>query len=461
MLQNYAKETLALSFLITSLLSFGNTGNRVILDAESSININGLVTVYKDVSHNMDIYKLKDASFQQKFQPHSSRQINYGFIHSTIWCKWQVINKSPIPVYLEINNPILDSIEFFVFINDSLVQHNIGGMLLPFKNRDININRICYKIPGDSSKSVLQTMYLKLKSESAVECSLTLSNEQYILYRSRGLSLLFGIYLGIILIMAFYNFVLFFFIRDPAYLYYFLYVLLLAILNCWLKGYGFQYIWFKWPYFNHLGTIIVSFPAIATILFGISFLNIDKNAKKLSYGLYLLIAIFLVSTLTSFFTDIIVCSVIIQSNVLLSGIYLFFIGAFLYYKGLRAARYYLLADGFLLIFAIIYLLTYNNYLPNNSFTDNSLIIGSMLETILFSFALSDKVYQFKQEKESAQLNEINTRRSIQENLEEIINSRTREIEIKNEELKRETQYAGKQKMRRIKSKKNLYSSWIA
>jgi hypothetical protein len=128
---------------------------------------------------------------------------------------------------------------------------------------------------------------------------------------------------------------------------------------------------------------------------------------------------------------------------------LIYINAFLIYKkGFKPARFFLMAFSFFFLGFIIRMLTYYGIINNSIFTVYSYNIGVVLEMILFSVAIGDKIKTLKEERELAlvekdaiqqkiieQLYENEKLRTkVNRELEEKVKERTEEVERKNQDL---------------------------
>ena len=132
-------------------------------------------------------------------------------------------------------------------------------------------------------------------------------------------------------------------------------------------------------------------------------------------------------------------NIIIQVNAGILSVSLIFIATYIYFKGNKAAKYYIIAWTALLVSNIVLILTINGALSISFLTITSFQIGSALEAVLLSNALADKINTYKAEREKAQLQTIekikeNERLVTEQNviLEEKVALRTDELQIEKE-----------------------------
>ena len=117
----------------------------------------------------------------------------------------------------------------------------------------------------------------------------------------------------------------------------------------------------------------------------------------------------------------------------------FAIGVYQVYLGDRSARWYLLAWSVFLLGVIVITLNKTNLLPANFLTNNAAQIGSILEVVLLSFALADRINREKLLRFAAQQALLQTTEKMKEDLEERVQARTQDLEALNLQLEQLSQ----------------------
>ncbi len=232
------------------------------------------------------------------------------------------------------------------------------------------------------------------------------SNEKFII-KNQIEYMVYGLFYGILLIMVLYNFFLFLSLKDGVYLHYVFYVIMYIVVRFSLDGFTAQYLlsdhlWLA----NKVIPFFTTITIFAAALFIINFLETKSNFKRLHpFFLVLMISLLGMSILSLFIKYKI--SIQIAGAALVISCFIFFVvGIFSLLSGYRPARFFVLAWSFLLIGNIVFTLNRFGLLPSNFITDASMHLGSVIEVVLLSLALGDKINLIKQEKEEAQRQSI-------------------------------------------------------
>ncbi len=206
----------------------------------------------------------------------------FGFSRSAFWLKTNLQNSSDESKYiLEISYPPLRNIELYYFDNTTnLFIKRTAGSNYQFSTRDLKYYNHSFKlnIPKNSSLSI----YLKFSGNSSMVFPLTIWNYDSLLKQINTEKFLFGLFVGILMIMFFYNFFIYISLRDKNYIFYLLYIVGITFAELSQKGIGFEYIWFNYPIIeNHALPFFVSLTIFSACLFAKFFLNIRFYSKYL------------------------------------------------------------------------------------------------------------------------------------------------------------------------------------
>lgn len=335
---------------------------------------------------------------------------------------------------LEISSPELDAVTFYYKDENGSWKEKNDGLNWPFFKRDMNSRNIAFKLPTINAEAAVY--YFKIKSIGPLLIPIKIERDDFFISESLKSEVFFGICFGIMLIMLFYNLFIFFSIRDKSYLYYLLMVACAIIYYGFYYGHIPQYIThFKSPVLNYFILFISALWGIVSLQFVKAFLNLSQVSLFFNRLLNLLLIFYLLSLLILLFID---PALSIKINILLSflsAVTVLIAGFAALKKGNREARFFILAWSFYLIAIIIFLLRDAALFPDYEFIMNILLIGSIVEVSLQSFALADKINIYRIQKEQAQAQIIYLRDEDAERLEHKVKERTIQLEHANEEIK--------------------------
>lgn len=361
--------------------------------------------------------------------------INFGFSRSVFWFKFVVKDQDSLNNWiLEISSPELDAVTFYYKTENDIWKEKNDGLNWPFLKRDMNSRNIAFKLPTINAEAAVY--YFKIKSIGPLLIPIKIERDDFFVSESLKSEVFFGTCFGIMLIMLFYNLFIYFSIRDKSYLYYVLMVACAIIYYGFYYGHIPQYIThFKSPVLNYFILFISALWGIVSLQFVKAFLNLSQVSLFFNRLLNLLLIFYLLSLLILLFID---PALSIKINILLSflsAVTVLIAGFAALKKGNREARFFILAWSFYLIAIIIFLLRDAALFPDYEFIMNILLIGSIVEVSLQSFALADKINIYRIQKEQAQAQIIHLRDEDAERLEHKVKERTIQLEHANEEIK--------------------------
>jgi signal transduction histidine kinase len=334
---------------------------------------------------------------------------------------------------LEIKYPPLDSVTFYYKGENGVWKEKQDGENWNVVNRDVDSRNIAFRLPV--SKGDTTIYYLKIKSSSAFTLPLQIKREDFFLKEGSTEELFFGFCYGIMLIMLFYNFIIYFVTRDKTYIYFTIYVAFSLIFYGLFYGHITHYVLnFRSPGLNYLNFFSICIFSIAFIQFAKSFLNLSAVSPFFNRLLNFLIFPILFSILILLFTSIEFTASILVYSILVPIIVALVAGFVSLKKGNREARIFVLASGFHVFAIIVSLLRAINLLPAYEPLVNILIISNVVLIALLSLAMADKINIYRNQKIQAQAEVILLRQQETTMLEEKVKERTKQLEQANKEI---------------------------
>jgi len=229
----------------------------VIFNGENTI-IGKYVSILKDSANHFD---LQTVSKSTAFVPSTIETPNLQLSKSAFWLRFSIRNTSSSGrLMLALEYPTLSVCEFYYPENGHYQVEKLSDTLA-FSKRKYKHQNFLFDIylPKDSTA----TYYLRVKSSEQMVLPLLLGDPAHIAQSILVKNILWGIFIGIIVVMVAYNFFIYLFTRDRSYKYYVLYVSFIGLTQTTLSGYTYHFLFPETPLLFHKSIII--FPALAGI----------------------------------------------------------------------------------------------------------------------------------------------------------------------------------------------------
>jgi len=346
---------------------------------------------------------------------------NLGYDAKIVWLIIH-LNKSDFHRLLVINNAHLDHLDYYLYAGDHLTRKLLSGDNRDFATRDLNNNYFNVNIPPS-----ITTIVIRIHTEGPMVAPIKiLTYEQFFNYW-KNYSIFHWIIFGFIGLFIISNLLLYFWLKESIYIYYILLLASIALITGVDFGYTFQYLWPHHPQVNKYNSLFY-FACIFSLVFTEKVLNLKSELPaihKVFIVLYLLmLSCFLISFVLPYRTSI----EIIYYTYISAPIVSLITAVYSYFKFKNQSSKFVLF-GLLAFFTatIIYILSVGGTFEYNSFTENLIQIGSIVQIVFFNLATLSRISILKKEKEDllAHQNKI---------LEEKVFNRTIELKRKNEQI---------------------------
>lgn len=401
--------------------------------------LSGRQKIVQDIEYIEDprgLLHFSDVQQSAQWRPAAERTFSKGYNDSTWWLKLRFSNSHSTKNWLlEVAYPVLDFVNVYEFTDAGQQKELKLGDKLPFDSRPIASRNFVYPLALEAGRST--TLYIQVRSSSAVQVPLVVWSQDKYTEATSTEAFIHGFLFGGLIIIAMYNLLLYLALKDKAYIAYVGYILFLTLFFASLYGWSFRYLWPTATNWNDKA-ILVSLSSL--VLFGVWFCWIFLRVKvfkqqwiKYLFKFYfVLFPCFIVCSLVVPYSSVIRLLIPISALACTLG---FAAGVIAWVEGKASARYYTLAWMVLFVGGIILALSKAAIIGQNMFTDYSLQFGSLMEMLLLSFALAERINAEKSLRLRAQMHAIAIHRKANSELEQRVAERTLELEQANDRLR--------------------------
>ena len=247
------------------------------------------------------------------------------------------------------------------------------------------------------------TIYVRVQSESSMLVDVRLLTAEQFFQTSMTSFLGYGAMFGIMMAMCLYNLFLFVSLRDYNYLLYVLSITTTALFLASLSGHAPRWLW---PDYRMWSEEIFLIIVAVTLMSGLAFCTRFLEARIYAPVLHKIIIALIVlagltiplSLLTGFQFSVFLTGAVSGT----SGTVGLITATVCLMRGQRSARFYLVAWAGYCIGTVLTAARQHGFVENEFYAIHGMEIGAVLETILISFALSDRYNELKKAKERAQ-----------------------------------------------------------
>ena len=401
-------------FLYLLLPTFLSANDPLVLyDFKTEHKVSKYIKYYFDSSNALGIKDILEDKALEWVDNKNPESLSLGFNTSTLWLSFDVINIccENKNWYIELGYPPLDSITYYHITEDGKTTTIQDGDQYPVPNNSIKSKyyNFLMVLPNNGKSKII----FKIRSESSLAIPLSIYSAEGFSEKIQLEEYFFGAFCGIMVIMAFYNLFIYFSTKENSYLFYILYILTFLLQSLSLRGYIREYL----PsllYLNNLAPILFTeLSLFFGLFFTSSFLQTKENLPSLHKLILSYMSVPFIGVSLAFFTNYSIAIKYATITSFISSFVILFVSITSIRKKFRPARFFILGWGMLSLGIVIYALRMGGIIPHNFFTNSSYQIFSIMEILLLSLALGDKINILKKE--------------FSQNLELKVNERTREL----------------------------------
>ncbi|MNQ21710.1 Sensory/regulatory protein RpfC [compost metagenome] len=367
-----------------------------------SLPLGHSMQVYEDVAGTATITDVLAQATAGQFKPHDKATLNAGYSRSAFWLKIDLHYRPNNPDarrtwLLELAYPPLDHLDLYQ--PDEAGRYQLTqrtGDALPFASREIRQNNYLFDL--DFAANEQKTLYLRLQSEGSIQAPMTLWSSTAYLEEQPVRLYVLGVIYGVLLGMLVYNLFIYLSVRDTSYLYYIFYIASFGLYQLSVNGAAVEYFWPDNPWWANASTpFFIGCAGLFGSQFARSFLQTARHSRWMDRLLLVLIAYGALVVGLSLMTSYALALRLATALALIFTVVIFAAGIFAWWRGLRVARYFIIAWSAFLLGGIVNTLMVLGYLPNVFLTMYASQIGSAIEVALLSLALADRINAMREQ----------------------------------------------------------------
>jgi two-component system NtrC family sensor kinase len=420
-----------------SIVAFAyNTDTLVINVNQSSLLINQYFTELEDSQGSLSIQQVFNSN---KFQATKYQLPVLQYLKTTTWLRFTIKNNSTdSSLVLNTGSAIINNLDLYYS------DQRLGGFRhkTPDFSSGYPITQNASLISVPIAPGASNTLYLRVKSNASTIVPIKVySTPAFLKYRNTE-NMIIGVIAGVFVVMALYNLLLFFIVGDYSYLYYVCYIVFFGLAQILKRGYGSNLFNTDVTVLNnYVIPMIRASVGLSILLFISEFLQVRQNLKQLHKYYLLLYIPYFFALAAILLGKPAIAYALITLSLSFSSVSLLFTGAYLYFKGFKPAKFFMLGWGLFLIAILVSVALNKGYVHYSYFTADIVVFCSFFELILFSAALAEKINFYRQLKNESQnfalsVAQENERLITQQNiiLENKVKERTNELINTNKDL---------------------------
>ena len=358
--------------------------------------LNAQVEVLEDPSGDLSFDEVQKS---KAFKISGSRTLNFGYTSSVVWVRFELSNPLDYPVswLLEQEFWQINWLDFYQQDSHGGWRQSKTGNLTKFSTREYPYQGFIFPLEFSTGES--KKIYLRFETDQVLEIKLEVWSPTKFSTKHQAQALILGHYFGFLWLMAIYSFFLYRSLADRSYLFYFFFLVSLALMQMTEQGLLYQYLLVDFPRLNYYcSPVWTTMIIVAGQFFTREFLHTKKYAPI--WNVLLIVTGALASTtlitvliLPFWLNDYLIAGVALLAIVTVIGSSL--TSAL---KGYKPAKFFLGAWAFFIFGALLALGRALFILPSNFFTIHGIQIGSAVQVVLLAMGLAGRIKQLRQDK---------------------------------------------------------------
>ncbi len=352
-------------------------------------------------------YSIDDVSappLESRFRSAGRAAPSLGFVRGWVWIRLHAtVPEENEPWLIDLGYPQIDHVTFYWPAPDGAWAKRVTGDTMPFASREFPHRSFLFSVPTNRPTLAL---YFRIRTDGPMVLPITLWRERDFFNNAANETFFFGFYYAFLLALAAYNLFLFALIRDRAYLFYVGYLGGFALFQASLSGLAFKYLWPDAPFVANASTFSWLMFSLSCGLFFVRRMTHlaahYPRVHKVTVVLGLLCLCFIpVSWVGAGVGKPLILGLV--------GVVLLFLPVpivLALVRRHRPSRYVAIGYATLVPGGVLLVGRTVGLLPDTFWIEHAIQFGTMLEALLLSFALADRIALLTREKVEAQASRI-------------------------------------------------------
>ncbi|WP_240768532.1 7TM diverse intracellular signaling domain-containing protein [Olivibacter sp. XZL3] len=388
-----------------------------------------------DTTGRLTFNQIRKSSIDSAFTLNRSSTPQNTKINDYYWYKLRINHQDTKQklFVLEFFDQTIDQIDAYIPVSADRYTRILLGDELNFSSRPFKHKN--FVIPLYDELQGEYDYYFRIKSSQLADVIVVLRSIDYFVGYALGEYFSFGVFYGMIFIFCFYNMVMFFAVRQRAYLYYVCYLLCVALFEMCTDGIAYQYLWPGLSNWNQFAFgVVLCLMSVSALLFTQRLLLLQRKAPRLHRFISSVIVLRLLFFAYCLFFDKNLFNYKFLEAIPL--VVAFGSGIYIWLTGYRPARYFVIGYGFLFFGYLVKFLIMLGFTWLNFGVVSYYILSFcfIMEMTFLSLAIGDRVRVLKYSRDRAQqltINQMKINQQLKDNinkeLETKVKARTQEL----------------------------------
>ncbi|MBI4798523.1 MAG: GGDEF domain-containing protein, partial [Desulfarculus sp.] len=362
--------------------------------------------ILEDPGGHLGLEEVTSAAKRDSFQPWGARPLSLGLKSGAVWLRFHLPPSLPATVFgreqvrfLELGKAIIDQADIFLPLEASsgAWRHLAAGTTRPRPLEQADFRTPVFLLPNGLDPS--RPAYVRLSSQISLSMAVRVWTGRDFMGHAFRDGLAFGVIFGAMVAMVIFNLLIFFSLRQRAYVTYIFYVLSMLMAQLSLQGHLGAMLPMPQASLSQVQAFFMACSMFFAALFTRVFLDSRQNApfwdKLLNIFLYapvVMAVLVLVDRLD-------LANPLGYATAALGPVHAICTAAACLRRGFHSARFFLAAWTVLVVSVFAFELVSLGWLPHSPWTAYLLPVGTALESLLLTLALADRIRLLNQERQ--------------------------------------------------------------